>query len=92
MTYIAVKDLKQGGRLWEKLTAERELVITRDGRPCAILVSVETDDVEDSLAAIRRALFSAAVTRARRRAEAKPPAAGAVENTIRESRRTRRTA
>lgn len=92
MTYIAVKDLKQGGRLWEKLTAERELVITRDGRPCAILVSVETDDVEDSLAAIRRALFSAAVTRARRRAEAKPPTAGAIEAAIHESRRTRRTA
>jgi antitoxin (DNA-binding transcriptional repressor) of toxin-antitoxin stability system len=92
MTYIAVKDLKQGGRLWEKLSAERELVITRDGRPCAILVSVETDEVEDSLAAIRRALFSAAVTRARRRAEAKPPAAGLVEDIIRESRRKRRTA
>lgn len=92
MTYIAVKDLKQGGRLWEKLSAERELVITRDGRPCAILVSVGADDVEDSLAAIRRALFSAAVTRVRHRAEAKPPTAGTIEDTIRESRRTRRTA
>lgn len=92
MTYIAVKDLKQGGRLWEKLHAERELVVTRDGRPCAILVSVESDEVEDSLSAIRRALFSAAVTRARRRAEAKPPAAAVVEDTIRESRRRRRTA
>ena len=90
MTYIAVKDLKQGGRLWEKLSAERELVVTRDGRPCAILVGVETDDVEDSLAAIRRALFSAAVTRARRRAAAKPLAAGAVDRAIRESRTRRR--
>jgi antitoxin (DNA-binding transcriptional repressor) of toxin-antitoxin stability system len=92
VTYIAVKDLKQGGRLWEKLSSERELVVTRDGRPCAILVSVENDDVEDSLAAIRRALFSAAVTRARRRAGATPPTAATVENAIRESRRTRRTA
>ncbi len=92
MTYIAVKDLKQGRLIWEKLSAERELVITRDGRPCAILVSVETDEVEDSLAAIRRALFSAAVTRARRRAAAKPPAAGAIAGTIRKSRSRRRTA
>ena len=66
MTYVAVKDLKQSRQLWAKLSASRELVVTRDGRPCAILVGVDGDDVEDSLAAIRRAMFSAAVTRARR--------------------------
>ena len=90
MTYIAVKDLKQGGALWTKLSEERELVVTRDGRPCAILVSVDGDEVEDSLAAIRRALFSAAVSRARRRAEANPPPAGLVEHAVRESRSSRR--
>ena len=90
MTHIAVKDLKQGKQLWEKLDAEHELVVTRDGRPCAILVSVVSDEVEDSLAAIRRALFSAAITRVRRRAAAKPPAPESVERAIRESRRVRR--
>ncbi len=90
MTYIAVKDLKQGGRLWKTLSAERELVVTRDGRPCAILVGVSPDDVEDSLAAIRRSLLSAAVTRARRRAAARPPDPGSIEDAIRESRQARR--
>lgn len=90
MTYIAVKDLKQGGVLWDKLSRERELVVTRDGRPCAILVSVEADDVEDSLAAIRRALFSSAVSRVRRRADTKPPRAGAIDEAINESRLKRR--
>lgn len=91
MTYIAVKDLKQGGALWTKLNEERELVVTRDGRPCAILVSVTGDEVEDSLAAIRRALFSAAVMRARRRAEANPPPADVVGRAVRESRKSRRS-
>ena len=90
MTYVAVKDLKQGGRLWKTLSAERELVVTRDGRPCAILVGVSPDNVEDSLAAIRRSLFSAAVARVRRRAAGQPPAPGAVDAAIRESRRLRR--
>lgn len=90
MTYVAVKDLKQGGRLWKTLDAERELVVTRDGRPCAILVGVTPDDVEDSLAAIRRSLFSAAVTRVRRRASTSPGEPDAIETAIRESRRERR--
>jgi hypothetical protein len=89
MNHIAVKDLKQGRQLWEKLDAEHELVVTRDGRPCAILVSVPSDEVEDSLAAIRRALFSAAIARVRRRAAAKPPPPEAVDLAIRESRRLR---
>lgn len=90
MTYIAVKDLKQGGRLWKTLRAQHELVVTRDGRPCAILVDVAPEDVEESLAAIRRSLFSAAVARVRRRAAERPPPDGAVANAIRESRRDRR--
>jgi len=92
MTYIPVKDLKQGKRLWERLGTEKEMVVTRDGRPCAVLIGVEPDTVEDSLAAIRRALFSAAVTRARRRAAAEPPAPDAVERAIAQSRRKRTNA
>ena len=69
MDYLAVKDLKKSRELWEKLATERELVITRDGRPSALMISISPETVEESLREIRRALFSAAVTRVRRRAD-----------------------
>ena len=69
MDYLAVKDLKKTRELWQKLAAERELVITRDGRPSALMISISPETVEESLCEIRRALFSAAVSRVRRRAE-----------------------
>ena len=68
MDYLAVKDLKKSRELWEKLATERELVITRDGRPSALMISISPETVEESLREIRRALFSAAVSRVRRRA------------------------
>ena len=68
MDYLAVKDLKKTRELWEKLASERELVITRDGKPSALMISISPETVEESLREIRRALFSAAVSRVRKRA------------------------
>ena len=68
MDYLAVKDLKKTRELWEKLASERELVITRDGRPSALMI-ISPETVEESLREIRRALFSGAVSRVRRRVE-----------------------
>ncbi len=92
MTFVAVNELKQGAALWGRLERERELVVTRDGKPCAILVGVDSGNVEDTLAAIRQARFSSAVSRARRRAIEVPPPAGLVEQAVKESRRSRRGA
>jgi antitoxin (DNA-binding transcriptional repressor) of toxin-antitoxin stability system len=89
MTYLPVNELKQGKRLWERLHAEKQLVVTRDGRPCAVLIGVEPDTVEDSVGAIRRALFSAAVSRVRRRAAERPPAPDLVARAIAQGRRRR---
>ena len=69
MDYFDVKDLKKPRELWEKLASERELVITRDGKPSALMISVSPETVEESLREIRRALLSAAVSRVRKRAE-----------------------
>ncbi len=89
MIYLAVKDLKKSKLLWEKLASEKEIVITRDGRPCAILIGVQADTVEDSLSEIRRAMFSAAVSRVRRKAQDNPPDVQKIAQTIEESRRER---
>ena len=68
MDYLAIKDLKQTRQVREKLEREGELVITKDGRPFAVMVGVEPGDLESSLREIRRALFSVAVNQARRKA------------------------
>ena len=89
MDYIAVKDLKKTRELWSKLDRDRELIITRDGKPSALMISVSPETVDDALREIRRALFSAAVSRARKRAEADPPLVEEIEELVRKSRSER---
>lgn len=89
MGYLTVKDLKQTRNLWRQLSAERELVITRDGKPCAILVEVNAESCDESLAEIRRGLFSAAVSRIRRKAVNQPIAPAEVDAAVAESRKAR---
>jgi antitoxin (DNA-binding transcriptional repressor) of toxin-antitoxin stability system len=72
MTTIAIKDLKRPRELRDTLEREREVVITKDGRPFAIMVGIEPDAVDDALREVRRALFSSAVLRGRRRATEVP--------------------
>lgn len=85
MSFIQVKDLKRSRELWQRLKQDRELVITRDGQPHAIMIGIEPDELEAALPEIRRALFSAAVGRVRERAT-NQPLEDEVELAIRESR------
>ena len=72
MTSIAVRDLKRPRELRDMLERDREVVITKDGHPFAIMVGIDADRVEDALREVRRAMFSSAVLRARRHARAAP--------------------
>ncbi len=90
MHYLAAKDLNNTRELWQKLADERKLVITREGKPSALMISVSPETVEDSLREVRRALFSAGVSRVRRRAEEEGiPEDAAVAAEIDQSRRDR---
>lgn len=89
MSYLQVKDLKKSRELWQRLERDRELVITRDGQPCAILVGIDPDELEAALPAIRRALFSTAVGRVRDRSANRVGAAQDIEQALRESRKGR---
>src|ERR1017187_2859469 len=54
MKLIAIQDLKQPRRLKERLLAEKELLLTSDGRPVAVLVNVDaSEDPETMLQSIR---------------------------------------
>ncbi|SDU03825.1 hypothetical protein SAMN05444156_1597 [Verrucomicrobium sp. GAS474] len=67
MTYIGVADLKQSKKFWETLAHEKEIVLTRDGRPGALILEIHPESLEATLAAVRRAFFSDAVATARTR-------------------------
>ena len=87
MNYLAIKDLKQTRALRELLVREREVVLTKDGRPFALIIGVCPETLEDSLREVRRALFSNAVLQARRRALQQPPKRGEIDDEIAAARR-----
>ena len=72
MSYIAVKDLKKTSELWKRLEKDQEMIVTRDGLPCAILVSVNPENANQNLSEIRRARFSAAVGSIRKKTRKMP--------------------
>jgi antitoxin (DNA-binding transcriptional repressor) of toxin-antitoxin stability system len=66
MNLIAIKDLKQPRRLKERLQAEKELLLTSDGRPVAVLVNVDNaEDPESILQSIRDSRSRLALSRIR---------------------------
>ena len=68
MKFISVRDLRgKSAEVWEELPAEREVVVTSNGRPIAILSAVNESNLEESLSAIRQARAAEAVMRLQRR-------------------------
>ncbi|BCV24019.1 type II toxin-antitoxin system Phd/YefM family antitoxin [Gelria sp. Kuro-4] len=56
MKYISIRDLRnRASEVWNDLAKEKDLVLTSNGRPMAILSSIEPDNVDEALAALRRA-------------------------------------
>lgn len=64
MRFVSVRDLRgKSAELWKDLPGEREMVITSNGRPVAILAAVNESNLEESLAAFRQARSVDAVAR-----------------------------
>jgi antitoxin (DNA-binding transcriptional repressor) of toxin-antitoxin stability system len=62
MKFLGVRDLRgRAAGVWEELEREREMVVTSNGRPIAILTAVGEDDVEEALAAWRKARAAVAL-------------------------------
>lgn len=63
---IAIQDLKQPRRLKERLRAEKELLLTSDGRPVAVLLNLDaSEDPETVIQSIRDARSRLALSRVR---------------------------
>ncbi|MBI3602196.1 MAG: type II toxin-antitoxin system Phd/YefM family antitoxin [Candidatus Omnitrophica bacterium] len=55
MQFIGVRDFRNKSvAIWKKLKAQKELVITSNGKPVALLSAVNESDLEQSLKALRR--------------------------------------
>jgi antitoxin (DNA-binding transcriptional repressor) of toxin-antitoxin stability system len=56
MKFISVRDLRgKSADVWKALPGEREMIITNNGRPVAILAAVNESNLEEALSAFRQA-------------------------------------
>jgi len=64
MKFISVRDFRsKTGEVWKSLEKERDLVLTNNGKPVAIVTAVQEATLEYSLKSIRQARALAAVER-----------------------------
>ena len=55
MKFLSVRDLKgKSARVWKDLEGEKEMVITSNGRPIALLSAVNEQNLEEQLQILRR--------------------------------------
>ena len=55
MHFMAVRDLRgKSAEAWKKLEREREIVITSNGKPIAIMTAVSEENLEEALTVMRR--------------------------------------
>ncbi len=68
MKFLSVRDLRsKSAQVWQDLPFERELIITSNGRPIAILAAINESNLEESLTAFRQARAVEAVASLQRR-------------------------
>lgn len=67
MRFLSVRDLRgKSAQVWKELPDEREMIITSNGRPIAILSAITESNLEESLKAFRQARAVEAVARLQR--------------------------
>jgi prevent-host-death family protein len=58
MDFVTVRELRaESGKVWEKLEAGQDVVITRNGKPFAVVGHTEGENLETTLRAIRAERF-----------------------------------
>ncbi len=94
MKFVTIRELRsKTASIRKDLAQEREIVLTANGRPFAVVTPVEPDSVEEELQAIRRARAKVAVERLRTQARAKGLdrlTMGEIDAIVAETRRARR--
>ena len=64
MRFVTVRDVRSSSaRIWKELSITKEMIITNNGKPVALLTPVSDRTMEPTLRAVRRALASSAIER-----------------------------
>jgi len=63
MKFIGIRDFRnKSSKIWDELNKEKEMIITFNGKPVAILSAVSEGNLEENLSAFRRVRAINAVT------------------------------
>ena len=63
MRFVSVRELRErSASVWKALVEEKDMVITSNGKPIALLSATSGESLEESLSALRRARAQGAVT------------------------------
>lgn len=63
MRFVSVRELRgRSASIWKALVEEKDMVITSNGKPIALLSTTSGESLEESLSALRRARAQAAAT------------------------------
>jgi antitoxin (DNA-binding transcriptional repressor) of toxin-antitoxin stability system len=93
MKFISVRDLRgKSAEVWKNLPGEREMIVTNNGRPIAILAAISESNLEESISALRQARAVEAVVNLQRRSVEQGTdsiAAKVIETEIQEVRKKR---
>jgi len=55
MKFVSVKDLRASpADTWKQLSSEREMIITNNGKPIALITPINDEMFEDTVTAVRR--------------------------------------
>ena len=96
MKFITVREFRSStASMWRKLKKERQLVVTRRGKPVALITSTDEDAIGDTVLADLRRKALAAVEDIRREAKRQGVAGmkmAEIDAVIAESRREKRNA
>jgi len=72
MDFISIREFRtQPGKVWERLAKDHQLIVTRNGKPFAILTETSPAGLEADLQDLRRARFGQALTAIRSEAKKK---------------------
>lgn len=64
MDYVTVRELREkSGAVWQRIEGGEEIVVTRNGKPFALLLATQPSQVEEMLRAHRAARFGTVVRR-----------------------------
>jgi prevent-host-death family protein len=70
MDYVTVRELRErSGQIWQRVAEGEEIVVTRNGKPFALLLHTEPSQVEAALRAHRAARLGTLVAAMRQDAE-----------------------